>query len=1060
MARRARQETGWRGEKPGLCLTCRFDAKGIANPVSEAPVRPHDRLETEQPTSIVMDEERLEAYLNLIRELLKCPNGEEGRILQENRELVDAEFLQVCATIGEQMAEEGRENEARFLQELVRVLGQGRNREGATPEDYFQFLLEVLATLDSSGDPNVVYPLLQQNLDRFDLTLAESLRAWVSQTLEYMELEQAQSIAAGLGNFGNLIKDCPLGSRAENIEHAIVAYQLALEIYTPQQFPQEWAGTQNNLGDAYRNRIRGERAENIENAIAAFQLALQVRTREAFPQDWARTQHYLAIAYCERIRGERAENIKNAIAACQLALQVRTREAFPQEWANTQICLGAAYSKRIREEPSENLEQAISLYQEVLQVYDRQVFPERWAMTQNNLAVAYSDRIRGGRAENIEKAIAAYQLVLEVYTQKQFPQEWAGTHHNLGSVYYARILGERVENLELAIGCYREALEVTTRAAFPQKHADTLFTLGLAYRDLGQLADAYSVFTQAIDTVEEIRQGIIVGGDGDKQKLAEEWQSLYRNTIEVCLEREDWTGALEYAERSKARNLVELLAATKLQPENIPEDLWHRYRDLYQQWWKLQQMEDSRSSAAPDSITETPTAKLRTLRQQLDRLIDEEITPHDPKFRYSQQITPITYRDIQGLVNPKTVLVEWYITYKGIHSFIVTHQGTHPQVLTTNPDAPERLDALQEDYLEHYLRRAEDWQTQLPHYLQELSDLLEVPTLLAAIPKSCEQLILVPYRALHLFPLHALPLGDCILSDHFPEGIRYAPSSQILQLSLQDNAPVANSRDNENHEVFFALQNPTADLEYTDLEVEAIQTVFTAPTILKQDKATKTEFDNRQPQLATTNIAHFACHGYFNFNNPRSSGLILAGSQLSDTEDPETAKEGSADLSPAIRSRRGTFDADKCLILPEIFNLRLPQCRLVVLSACETAITDISTTTDEYISILAAFFFAGSRHVLGTLWAVNDISTAVFMVRFYETLFAKPSPPVTLALKQTQDWMREVTVARLQDWARGCSLLSETGKARIVGRFAWGYTADYEPYTHPYHWAAFCVTGQ
>jgi CHAT domain-containing protein len=44
---------------------------------------------------------------------------------------------------------------------------------------------------------------------------------------------------------------------------------------------------------------------------------------------------------------------------------------------------------------------------------------------------------------------------------------------------------------------------------------------------------------------------------------------------------------------------------------------------------------------------------------------------------------------------------------------------------------------------------------------------------------------------------------------------------------------------------------------------------------------------------------------------------------------------------------------------------------------------------------------------------VNHISTAIFRIGFYETLLGENHPPVALALKQTQEWMREAPVAEL-----------------------------------------------
>ena len=47
------------------------------------------------PPLLDMDEQRLQAYFNLIESLLNCPNGEENQILQANSEVVDAGLVQV-----------------------------------------------------------------------------------------------------------------------------------------------------------------------------------------------------------------------------------------------------------------------------------------------------------------------------------------------------------------------------------------------------------------------------------------------------------------------------------------------------------------------------------------------------------------------------------------------------------------------------------------------------------------------------------------------------------------------------------------------------------------------------------------------------------------------------------------------------------------------------------------------------------------------------------------------------------------------------------------------------
>ncbi|GCL50687.1 hypothetical protein NIES3804_22550 [Microcystis aeruginosa NIES-3804] len=40
-----------------------------------------------------MNEQRTQAYVNLIEQLLACAEGEEPNILQANQELIDSDFL-------------------------------------------------------------------------------------------------------------------------------------------------------------------------------------------------------------------------------------------------------------------------------------------------------------------------------------------------------------------------------------------------------------------------------------------------------------------------------------------------------------------------------------------------------------------------------------------------------------------------------------------------------------------------------------------------------------------------------------------------------------------------------------------------------------------------------------------------------------------------------------------------------------------------------------------------------------------------------------------------------
>ena len=364
-----------------------------------------------------------------------------------------------------------------------------------------------------------------------------------------------------------------------------------------------------------------------------------------------------------------------------------------------------------------------------------------------------------------------------------------------------------------------------------------------------------------------------------------------------------------------------------------------------------------------------------------------------------------------------------------------------------------------DEYLRDYQKEDKtEWRENLAPRLQSLSEILHINEILERVPTHCKQLILIPHRFLHLFPLHALPVSHeiwqrfnpetqspeptnpCLL-DCFKQGVRYGPSCQLLQQAQRRKRP--------NFTHLFAVQNPTNDLQFTDLEVPAISQHFHPKDILVKSDAKKSVIDDSRLRIA--HCAHFSCHGYFNFNQPLLSALLLADCELP----PPPPEENPTRYLPLRNGK--TLDLTKCLTLADIFALDLGECRLVVLSACETGISDFNSISDEYISLPSGFLVAGSSSVVPTLWAVNDLSTSFLMIKFYQLLKAGLS--VTIALNTAQLWLRDATTEKLQEWTSQLPLRL-TQKEALYDMLDEIESKEIRPFQSPYHWAAFCSVGQ
>jgi tetratricopeptide (TPR) repeat protein len=910
---------------------------------------------------------------------------------------------------------------------------------------------------------------------------AENLEQAIFHYQQALDVYTRQAYPAAMGrtqnNLGNAYRNRIRGERAENLEQAIFHYQQALDVYTRQAYPEQWAMTQNNLGNAYSERIRGERAENLEQAIFHYQQALDVYTRQAYPQQWATTQNNLGNAYRNRIRGERAENLEQAIFHYRQALDVRTRQAYPEQWATTQNNLGNAYAERIRGERAENLEQAIFHFQQALEVRTRQAYPEQWATTQNNLGNAYAERIRGERAENLEQAIFHYQQALDVYTRQAYPEDWARTQNNLGEAYRNRIRGERAENLEQAIFHYQQALEVLTRQAYPVECRRTARNLGNLAFEQGDWQLACTAYTEAW-----LAQDILWRSTSlrpNKEMELREMRDIPARLAFAQIRLAQAHQALATLESGRAQLMREALERSRRDLERLAEigqqDLLARYRALDERMETLQRLAVA-GNRAPDWLKqmEQAQAEWNAVIEEIRRL------PGHETFLRS-----LTAEQIQAQA-ADAPLVYLAATQHGGFALLVRGPG-EPWVVELPQLTEERLQkqvlgvsekeyrALQEQaykenrqtpfpaellgsYLGAYFRwRAslrpgtpkteqeaarQAWFEALESTLRWLGEAVMGPVLeaLAAFLPPGGLVRLAPGGLLALLPLHAAILtadrGPRTAGSQTADGgpqtapsavsnlpsvyaldrytFAYVPSAQALYHARAAAGRPADS--------LLAVDNPDGTLTFSTMEIAEALRHFPASRRLAGKEATLQAVRQALPAHA---VLHFSTHGWAGWSESEVSGLKLA---------------------------------DGNLYLRDLFDLRLERARLGILSACESGLPG-TELLEEVVSLPAVMMQAGVPGVLGSLWAVNDLSTAMLIARFYEN-WRERGLDLPQALREAQRWLRDL----FHDESKLSELEAQLPES-IANRFAaeqadaFFKVAALRDLSHPHYWAAFVFYG-
>jgi CHAT domain-containing protein len=298
------------------------------------------------------------------------------------------------------------------------------------------------------------------------------------------------------------------------------------------------------------------------------------------------------------------------------------------------------------------------------------------------------------------------------------------------------------------------------------------------------------------------------------------------------------------------------------------------------------------------------------------------------------------------------------------------------------------------------------------------------------VEASATGVTLIPSGPLGLAPLHAADWSAsgrrvCLL-DEFP--VRFTPSGALQGLSLQ-RAASADGRSPH----FVGLGNPSgAGLPAAEVEIGEIATLFgvrEATTAIGADATVAF----LQANLEQATHLHFACHGYGSPVGFGASGIILS--------DGEIAAEA-------------------------IPNLGALAPRLTVVSACQTAISDIADLPDEVFSLSSALLAGGSAGVIASLWPVDDFATALLMARSYEVLINDRMRPPE-ALRRAQLWLRDLTEAEEQDYLAHHPTLETAFRVRQSAGTAPGRRGagagtgriDLRPYAHPEYWAAFIALG-
>jgi CHAT domain-containing protein len=485
-------------------------------------------------------------------------------------------------------------------------------------------------------------------------------------------------------------------------------------------------------------------------------------------------------------------------------------------------------------------------------------------------------------------------------------------------------------------------------------------------------------------------------------------------------------------EHGRARLLSESLQFGRRDLEHLPllgyEELYFRFSELKDKYSAISQADEDDSNI----ITEQ-TNHLAGIFAELQKIIASiQCVPGYEDFFVLPDL-----RQIQSFA-AEMPIVYLVTTEAGALGVVVTQESIR-EVWSdlTNSNVIEWLnqqneDPVSEGYIAGQFGNTALLNSSLENILPKLGQGFIEKIAAEIRSMGLKEFTLIPSGWLGLFPLHAATYtykGQVIcLLDEFI--VHYSPSAQALRAARA----FLSSKDESRKElagVGNPLPNPRP-LMYGQAELEEIEVMFNGNSkTVYREKATKEDFLKMLP--SATHV-HFSCHGRFNSGIPLYSSLLLAKHDV--------------------------------LTLDEILTqFVFTNTRLVTLSACQTAITDFKKLIDESIGFPAGFMEAGIPGVIGTLWSIDDLSTAFLMLRFYE-LHIKDGRSPAESLRSAQLWLRDLTNDEMSDFLKNYYLDDQPSEGRTMFGIARNEFRKYvtplgnlKPFEKPVYWAAFVFYG-
>ena len=860
-------------------------------------------------------------------------------------------------------------------------------------------------------------------------------------------------------------------SNLGDFERAIISYDKALKIQP--DYHKAWYCR----GYALRNLGR------LEDAIASYDKALE------FKLDYHKAWNCRGIILCDNLK-----EYKKAIASFDKALEIKPDE--DEAWHNRGVALYnlerlaeaiASYDKALEIKPDDDatwnnrgsalnnlgrLEDAIASFDKALEF--KPDYHEAWF----NRGIILCDNLN-----KYEEAIASFDKALEIKPDDHLT--WYNRHIAVKNAPKHRLLVYEILQLQFPnsppvtrtlithnltqrgyegqILTLQAGLEYCRPNTHPEGYGKLHQALGDAHYSRGKLNSSNTYWNKATTSYQEALKTLTP--DTFLQLHLEVLQKLIKTL--ASLKQTDEANKL----RRDATDLLQPL----LKQQNYSQLTQQQLTDKFVSFEQLTVNIFIQSGQFAEALATAETDKNVCLSWLLDAL---------PIPDYETEET-VTHAQIQQLLNPTTAAIYWHLSDASLTTFIIKSDGLlSPE--TCLSDFPDEFEKWVKEWNQQYTdyqskgktsQVNHPWRVAMASKFARLKEILKIDVIEQQL-EGITELILIPHRDLHRFPIHALFSRDFVVS--------YLPSAAV-GISLQNRFSGISRLPPSLDPPKSPLRRGTLNEQIPPLTSETLNTPV--PHFLRgvrgdQSLENPAEISDLPPssdppKSSTTSWARTPpCPPQGGKRESGDLGILSGGKRGSgdlgilSIENPHSVindKNGQPkrlaplpaaeieseiicrmfDNSTRLEEDAATIDEVETLLqqphnifhftghgsynfdtplestlylsgnyrltVREIIKHDLSNYQLICLPACETALTDKQTILAEYVGLTSGFMRAGVGCVVSTLWPIESGASTLLMIYFYQR-WREAGDSLPVALANAQKWLREATREDLAAW--------------------------------------------